>query len=828
MKLAASTTLAVLISAAFAVIPAAAPDASASTGCKPVAVIAFRGSGEKNLVETVTSNAGKDHRYGKTNLVTNGWEGWRLKGMLEEYAPITYKDGFKADSVPVIAIAPPDSTTDVGYPAVEAWTEVFSKLNGSAVAGTNAAVKKMTAFKASQPAGCPSPQFIAVGYSQGAMAARLLAQANPKSVIGVIDIGDPYQKPDSAGNEGSKKAGNGFMRWNYPFLQSTIDKFYGESFAKAAICHDGDVICDFRWGTSYKFATGDFKDHGSYYTSAYPNEAKDKAKQVADLAHTSWKRTTTTTPPTTRPADVVFVIDTTGSMSGYIDQAVATAASVAASTLAAAPGSRVGLVQFRDHGDDIVAQTVVPLTTNFSSLTAGLSTLYADGGGDWPEAVYSGIVEGARQSWKAGVSRSIILIGDAPPHDPEDVTGYTAAQVTAILKGGPIPAAKMLARSAPVEDDSLGQGTQDGPDAVPPTADVPVDAGDAPAEPHVDDTGDPTPATTRLAPTSPVAAAEEAGSFDPIVLYAASAVPELTEALTPITDATGGQVFPIDDPDGLDGALEEALEDTTEAPSAAVRVGEPAIAGLQTVISAVDSATFDNAGTFEFDLDGDGTFELTPSEPSFAHAFPTAGTYTVGVKVTDTKGRASVAQTTVDVLPESATEPLLDFTTPTLTVKASPGTVVQGAFAPVTVEGGEPSEYLLVPEGDDVWTTAPTYTAPVPENWATAGLEIPATVPTGSYSLVIGSETSGWGQGTLQVTAAPAGPTTPPTTPPSAGPAGADGPTPIAGPSGSSGTTQLSSTGADPSAALLTASLLAVAGLLLAGFARRRKVGGDR
>ena len=82
-----------------------------------------------------------------------------------------------------------------------------------------------------------------------------------------------------------------------------------------------------------------------------------------------------------------------------------------------------------------MARTVVPLTSNFADFNTGLNSLSANGGGDTPEAVYSGIVEALRSSWQVGGKRSVILIGDAPPHDPEPVTGLTGDMVTKMLNG---------------------------------------------------------------------------------------------------------------------------------------------------------------------------------------------------------------------------------------------------------------------------------------------------------------------------------------------------------------------------------------------------------
>lgn len=681
---------AALVGVLFGLTTPVAASAAPPDLCEAVAVLAFRGSGEPNLNPSITTNSGASNRYGSSDLVTNGWEGARLRGLFSELATITYADGFRADRIPVLGVGPADPG-GLGYPAIEAWTEVFSQLNSSAIAGAEAAMQTMRQFSTGPAQGCTTEtKFILAGYSQGAMAARLTAQLSPTNVIGVINIGDPYQMPNGAGNEGSKPDGNGFIRWNYPRLESTFDSFYNLEATKAAICHDGDPICDFRWGTAGKFVTNDFADHTDYYTGAHAREAPDKARQIADLAHNAWVSAQSAAPVARGSADVVFAIDTTGSMQPYIGQAVATAEAVASATLARSPNSRVSLVEYRDHGDEFVSRTVVPFTTNFSDLTVGLTALYADGGGDFPEAVFSGIVEGINQDWRAGVARSIIVIGDAPAHDPEPVTGYTGAIISGFLAAGSAQAGPML-RSA------------------------------AAAEPTVQ---------------------------APISLYVASAEGQL-DGLAPIAEASGGRVLAMDNVDDLEDAIGTAIEETLDAPVALVIASEPAIAGSPVYISGTSSTAYDPDSLFEFDLDGDGTFETPSATGGSSVVFEESGTYSVSLRVTDSRARASVATTTFEVLPSEVVEPKFDPETPSVQVSAD-ASVSQGEHVDVQVIGGLPEEYLIVHESGSVWGSDPVFTSPVPADWASRGLLVPSSVPPGAYRLVVGTD-SGWGATDLAV-----------------------------------------------------------------------------
>lgn len=45
-----------------------------------------------------------------------------------------------------------------------------------------------------------------------------------------------------------------------------------------------------------------------------------------------------------------------------------------------------------------------------------LSSLYASGGGDGPEAVTAALAEVLNMEWRPNASKMVVLIADAPPH----------------------------------------------------------------------------------------------------------------------------------------------------------------------------------------------------------------------------------------------------------------------------------------------------------------------------------------------------------------------------------------------------------------------------
>jgi hypothetical protein len=118
--------------------------------------------------------------------------------------------------------------------------------------------------------------------------------------------------------------------------------------------------------------------------------------------------------------EVAFVLDTTGSMGPLIEGAKRKIWSIATAILDANPDAaiRMGLVAYRDIGDDYVTKTF-DLTADVQDLYANLLELRARGGGDWPESVNEALDTAVnRLRWSAGedVRRIVFLVGDAPPH----------------------------------------------------------------------------------------------------------------------------------------------------------------------------------------------------------------------------------------------------------------------------------------------------------------------------------------------------------------------------------------------------------------------------
>lgn len=139
----------------------------------------------------------------------------------------------------------------------------------------------------------------------------------------------------------------------------------------------------------------------------------DEAKQEPTSAPGAMKKT--------RPrVDLVFVLDTTGSMASMIAGAKAKIWEIARKTQEGdpAPEVRLGLVAYRDRGDEYVTR-VADLTGDVDEIYKQLTELSASGGGDFEEHVLKGLDDAVNKvhwSEDANAVKLIYLVGDAPPH----------------------------------------------------------------------------------------------------------------------------------------------------------------------------------------------------------------------------------------------------------------------------------------------------------------------------------------------------------------------------------------------------------------------------
>ncbi len=165
--------------------------------------------------------------------------------------------------------------------------------------------------------------------------------------------------------------------------------------------------------------------------------------------------------------EVVFVLDTTSSMSGLIEAAKEKIWSITNSMASSqnSPEVKMGLVAFRDRGDSYVTRTL-DLSSDLDSIYATLMDFKAQGGGDGPESVNQAIYDAVHKiSWSQNKNtyKVVFLVGDAPAHmDYQDDIKYPETLAVAIKKGIKINTIQSGQSSATMANwkqiASLGQG----------------------------------------------------------------------------------------------------------------------------------------------------------------------------------------------------------------------------------------------------------------------------------------------------------------------------------------------------------------------------------
>jgi len=268
---------------------------------------------------------------------------------------------------------------------------------------------------------CPTTHIVLAGYSQGAWAtkegAEFVRSEDHSHVSAMVLLADPTFDPSGGGTmigTYDPKKGGVAARGPVPaWIRSNT----------VSACLRNDLVCQ---SDSVGDLLGNLFDT-SIHTAGYqdPNLLRLVAAVVASRFRGS-------------SVDLVFAVDTTGSMGPYIG-GVKLAATNIMNKLLGSTDARIGLVDYKDlysgcPTDGYAARSDLPFSTDKSAIQAAINSLSASGGCDTPESVYSGLIQAIKYPWRGGVKKEIVLMGDAPPHDPEPVTGYTLRSVVAAAR----------------------------------------------------------------------------------------------------------------------------------------------------------------------------------------------------------------------------------------------------------------------------------------------------------------------------------------------------------------------------------------------------------
>ena len=325
---------------------------------------------------------------------------------------------------------------DLDYPAIGVGVDNLDVMLGAFVSGgeaydfgasVNAGVENLTAMV--NGTSCKNTKYVIGGYSQGAMMlSKALGSLNAERVIYAATFGDPkIYLPEGFGimPPACQNMNLSDYRMYVPDCQAykgllgayipyEPDGFIGKL---GTWCNKWDVFCSSRFSIT---------DHVSYVSDGlYEDASRVIFNKVTDYFGLENH--------VTSPHDTAFLIDSTGSMSGLIDQYKAEALRLASETLNA--GGRVALYDYRDLNDpyEPVAHC------DFESCTLEvfqeeLRKIVVDGGGDEPESLLSGSLKVMKSlNWKFGSTKSLVVLTDAGFLSP-DRDGVTLDDVVWLSK----------------------------------------------------------------------------------------------------------------------------------------------------------------------------------------------------------------------------------------------------------------------------------------------------------------------------------------------------------------------------------------------------------
>ena len=180
----------------------------------------------------------------------------------------------------------------------------------------------------------------------------------------------------------------------------------------------------------YAHLTGDGVTAGTYTATSYAHRWTHSLTMAAAI-------------------DVVFLIDSTGSMYNDIDSVKTTASGLISNLTNKFKDYRIAVVDYRDnpdgtHGEvglDYISNVQTPFTTNTNTAQAAIQAISIGNGLDWNEAVYSALyntITGTDPgAWRASpVKRIVIMMGDAGGHYPAEpwAGGHSQAEVMALAQ----------------------------------------------------------------------------------------------------------------------------------------------------------------------------------------------------------------------------------------------------------------------------------------------------------------------------------------------------------------------------------------------------------
>jgi hypothetical protein len=140
--------------------------------------------------------------------------------------------------------------------------------------------------------------------------------------------------------------------------------------------------------------------------------------------------------------DLTLLFDTTGSMSPYITGAQSAAQEMLDQLDSSGADYRVSVANYKDfptspYGSpgDYTYQSNLSFTDDNAAIKSAIDSMSSkiSGGANIPESAYSAMIEAMNgQTYRDEVEKALVVLTDAPGHNPEPFTGYTQADVAAV------------------------------------------------------------------------------------------------------------------------------------------------------------------------------------------------------------------------------------------------------------------------------------------------------------------------------------------------------------------------------------------------------------
>jgi hypothetical protein len=346
-----------------------------------------------------------------------------------------------------------------------------------------------------------------------------------------------------------------------------------------------------------------------------------------------------------QPHDLAFVIDTTNSMTDDIERVQAEASALITEMKSTVPDLRVAVLEFRDfpvspYGapDDFPYRVARPFTEDADAARAAIQALTVANGADSAESRLCALMHviandrcdgrGSDESigpWRQGPNlsnKSIVVLTDAPAHDPEPFTGFTTEQVIAAANGTPI---------------------------VTPTP-TPLTGASTRAAQSVGAAADPPALPIRI--------------YSVVVGRDAAALADSTA----LAEGTGGKVFTAPTPGDVVEAIRDTLEDIT-APALPTTTAQVAPAANEAgwhrsdVVITLTAVSGGGAAIKEivYSLSGAQTGAATVPGASATAPITAEGTTTLTFHAVDQDGNAELPRTRVIRLDKTPPEATLQF-----------------------------------------------------------------------------------------------------------------------------------------------------------------------